>query len=317
MKKLWFAAAAVLAVGAVALSGPLAAFRDRGSDSAAAPESAAPLMALPGHAARPVHQPEPSAPSPSAPESPEIPDFAALPHYREALAGRYIDYWEDYPGMDIRDVVTYVNIGLDLPFYGDVARVEDPDDILVLCNKRFALPEDYAPKDLARTGGFYLRREARDAFNRMKKDAKKEGCDLNISSSYRSFESQRSFYDRYVRNERADGYSEDEAISRTDRYSARPGHSEHQTGLAVDLRVRGSTGPLSSMNYEETDEYAWLEAHAHLYGFILRYPSGCEHITGYVYEPWHWRYVGEETATHMYENKIATFEEYVALIPVT
>ena len=93
-----------------------------------------------------------------------------------------------------------------------------------------------------------------------------------------------------------------------DTYSARPGHSEHQTGLAIDLAAFNS----NLNNFEETKEYEWVKDNAHLYGFILRYPKGKEHITGYMFEPWHYRYVGTKVAKEIYEMDI-TFDEYYEL----
>ncbi len=265
-----------------------------------------------------LSSPDRSPPSVKLEEDPpdgKSASFEDMPHYRPGLAGRYQAYSDANPGMDIYGVVTYVNIGLDYPFYENVSEIENPDDILVLCNKYHRLPATYVPKGLALTGGRTLKKEARDAFELMRKAAKQAGRDLYISNSYRSYDSQKQYYDDYVKNEMRGGLTRGEATAEADEYSARPGHSEHQTALTFDLRTRGTTGSLSSIHYEETAEYAWLIENAHLYGYILRYPECYEHITGYTYEPWHWRYIGVDAATEMCEKGIATLEEYLATMP--
>jgi D-alanyl-D-alanine carboxypeptidase len=117
-----------------------------------------------------------------------------------------------------------------------------------------------------------------------------------ICSGFRSYAYQQNLYNRYVAR---DGKAE------ADRYSARPGHSEHQTGLAMDVNSVGQS-------FAYTSEGKWLAAHAHEYGFIIRYPKGKEDITGYMYEPWHIRYVGVEIAKEITEAGI-TFEEYMGV----
>lgn len=312
MKFLAFILGALVLLAAV-LYFPTKAYPDADEPYEDGSGEPAPVMADAGR--RSASEPEKAPPSikPEPEETPAL--FEDMPHYRPALDGRYRAYAEENPYMDTYDIVTYVNIGLDFPFYENVSEIEDPDNILVLCNKYNKLPASYVPGDLALTGGRTLKKDARDAFALMKKDAKQNGCDLYISNSYRSYSSQKSYYDDYVKNEMKSGVGQEEAVRRADEYSARPGHSEHQTALTFDLRTRGTTGSLSSMIYEETAEYAWLIENAHLYGYILRYPEGYEHITGYTYEPWHWRYIGVEAATEMHENGIATLEEYLATMP--
>ena len=125
--------------------------------------------------------------------------------------------------------------------------------------------------------------------------ARKEGLSLLCVSAYRTEDYQRGLY-----NSRVNSAGKEYA----DSYSARPGHSEHQTGLAVDINSTSGT-------FEYTDEFKWMVKHGHEYGFILRYPKGKEWITGYAYEPWHYRYVGEEVAKIIHDENI-TYEEYYA-----
>lgn len=160
------------------------------------------------------------------------------------------------------------------------------DGILVV-NKTYALPADYAPG---------VQSEAQAAFDRMQQDAWAEGLNIWIASGFRSYEYQSGLYSRYV-----DRSGKAEA----DRYSARPGHSEHQTGLAFDLNSIEDS-------FADTAEGKWVAEHCHEYGFIIRYPKGKESITGYIYEPWHIRYLGEEKAESVYSSGL-TLEEYLGI----
>lgn len=160
------------------------------------------------------------------------------------------------------------------------------DGILVV-NKTYALPSDYAPG---------VSSEAQAAFDAMQADATAMGLNIYISSAYRSYDYQAGLYQRYV-----DRSGKAEA----DRYSARPGHSEHQTGLAFDLNT-------ISDEFKDTDEGKWVAENCHKYGFIIRYPEEKESVTGYMYEPWHIRYLGVETATAVYESGLC-LEEYLGI----
>jgi D-alanyl-D-alanine carboxypeptidase len=185
----------------------------------------------------------------------------------------------------------------------------NPDDITVLVNKQFKLPENYNPDDLVEPNVPFIfeeklekrkmRREAAKALEEMFAAAKDDGIYLAGVSGYRSEQTQRALYENYAAR---DG---EEAANR---YSAKPGHSEHQTGLAMD--VSGSDGKCAAEDcFADTQEAKWLAEHAHEYGFIIRYPQGKEAITGYQYEPWHLRYVGKEAAREIAAKGI-TLEEY-------
>ena len=144
-----------------------------------------------------------------------------------------------------------------------------------------------------------LKKEAYRAFKKMYKDAEEEELYLYISSPYRSYSRQKTLYTNYSN---IDGTKE------ADKYSARPGYSEHQTGLAFDL---GTASNHNINDFASSNEFEWVNKNAYKYGFILRYPYGKTYITGYIYEPWHYRYVGIDVATYIYKNNI-TFEEYYA-----
>ncbi|MDR0251159.1 MAG: M15 family metallopeptidase [Burkholderiales bacterium] len=225
-------------------------------------------------------------------------------YYRANLLSRYIDYLEKNPDLDTQKAVVHVNADLDKPFYTDIKIVSQPENILVLCNKYNSLPEDYEPKDLVNVGGGYLlRAEAATAYREMMQAASQKNLAFQLRSAYRSYAYQQRVYNRYVTND---------GRSKADTYSARPGHSEHQTGLSFDITQPVSGGTLSSAHFDKTPQFAWLGKHAHEYGFILRYPASKTHITGFIYEPWHYRYAGKDVATQIYEQGL-TFDEYVAM----
>jgi len=217
---------------------------------------------------------------------------------------RYRAYAARCPDKSWDRVVLEVDIGLDRPFYEGVEPAEDPDSIAVLVNKYHALPEDYVPQLEAlgsRYGTGSLRPEAAQAFWDMAEAARKDGVALRSVSAYRSYQTQSAIYQRYLKNS---------GQTATDTFSARPGHSEHQTGLALDINT-ASRGA----HFEGTPAYAWLVEQCAEYGFILRYPQGKEEITGYCFEPWHYRYVGVEAARACMEAGL-TYEEHLALRPV-
>ena len=158
---------------------------------------------------------------------------------------------------------------------------------ILLVNKKYSLPSTYNPG---------VNPTAEAALKDLQEAAKKAGYNLPLISGFRSFSKQTIIYNNYVK---LDGQE------KADTYSARPGHSEHQSGLAFDV------GEISDY-YGDTPEGKWLAANAHLYGFIIRYPQGKTYITGYKYEPWHIRYVGIEHATNIYNQNI-TLEEYLGV----
>lgn len=165
---------------------------------------------------------------------------------------------------------------------------------VLLANKQHPLPETYAPGEEP---------EARTAFETMKAAAAEDGLDLSAFSTYRDFARQKQLYEGYVAK---DGQQA------ADRYSARPGYSEHQTGLAFDIGEAGQEQHWASASFGDTEGGKWLAANAHKYGFILRYPEGSEQITGYMHESWHFRYVGKDIATEIHQKGI-TLEEYLGV----
>ena len=142
-----------------------------------------------------------------------------------------------------------------------------------------------------------MRKEAKDAFEKLSMTAKSLGYRIVATSTYRSYEYQEALYTQYVK---------EKGLEYADLCSARKGHSEHQTGLAVD--VEGSNQDYDE--FEKSPEFSWMINHAHEFGFILRYPKNKTNITGFKYEPWHYRYVGHEVAKIIFEKNI-TLEEYL------
>ncbi len=189
-------------------------------------------------------------------------------------------------------------------FIRDYKLSKDPHyfyrSVTILINKEFALPKDFVPKDLVkadmplspRSNYPYMRKDAHDALKAMFEVALDEGFELWFHSGYRSYASQKLLYENYVVR-----YGQVQA----DIFSAKPGHSEHQSGLAIDITAPSSEGPFSVF-FGDSAEGKWVAKHAHEFGFIVRYPKDKTEITGYMYEPWHLRYVGVELATQLYTS---------------
>lgn len=202
----------------------------------------------------------------------------------EATESAVIDYSKNYEPLTFTD--------LDIPVHVEVVDGVTYADGVLIVNKEIPLPEDYNPG---------MEEEAENAYLRMFEDAAAEGLNFELVSGYRSYDYQAELYNNYVARDGKEA---------ADRYSAEPGHSEHQTGLAIDVGSYDSAVLLQT-SFEYTPEFEWLEVNAHKYGYIIRYMKGKEDITGYMYEPWHLRYVGDK-ATDIYESGL-TLEEYFDL----
>ncbi len=187
---------------------------------------------------------------------------------------------------------------------------EDDTEYLIIANRKHPLGKDYVPKDLVKVADdqtWKLCRAAKEAFEAMRLEMKKLGVyDTYNRSTYRSYSFQSSLYNGYIERDmgRYPELTREEVIAIVDTYSARPGTSDHQTGLTIDFN------PLNQ-SFEDLKAFSYMKDNAHKFGFILRYPEGKTDITGYKYEPWHWRFVGRNAATYIYENGI-TLEEYMA-----
>ena len=187
-------------------------------------------------------------------------------------------------------------------FYHNIKIISNPEEQTVLVNKNNQLEPVFVPKNLEKISldyAFdekYVTKETKKAFESLSKDAANLGYQIIAVSAYRDYDYQAKLYQHYL---------EEKGKEYADACSARPGHSEHQTGLAID--VMGSNQDYNL--FLNSKEYNWMVHNAHHYGFILRYPKGKEKITGFKFEPWHYRYVGKDLAQIIYENKW-TLEEY-------
>ncbi len=244
--------------------------------------------------------------SESTSENDEMAEYLAFSFYNEALDERYINYKNDNPDLSVEQAIVFVNIGLDNEFYTNISIIDEPEAIDACSNKYNSLGE-YKPDDLVklpekitnRSRDFYMREIAAEAFEKMVNDASLEGYEIKAMSTYRSYDYQKTLYNNYVAEDGVEG---------ADIYSARAGHSEHQTGLVADIMG----GDTSYNQFKNTKENEFILEKAHLYGFIVRYPEGKQHITGYKPEAWHIRYVGVELAT-LLKNEDLTLDEYWAI----
>lgn len=232
-----------------------------------------------------------------------ITKFAKDPYFIYERLNRYIDYYNSNKDNTTSEVIRIINTNTDYDFYTNIKSTDLSKGNLVIVNKYYKLESDYIPNDLVdvdpKYGSGKLYKDAYQHLIMMSDAAELEGLSFLAHSNYRSYNTQQGLYTNYVA---ANGQEA------ADSFSAKAGHSEHQTGLAMDLRAYNG-GDITK--FENSKEFKWVKEHAHLYGFILRYPEGKEALTGYSYEPWHYRYVGSDVAKYIYENNI-TYDEYYA-----
>lgn len=216
---------------------------------------------------------------------------------------RYLAYYKE-TRESYDNVVTYVNIGLDKEYYKD-AKINDSYSTDMLINKYSGVSESFEPSHLKKIPSeycknkeedSYLTKEALTVYMEMQSAAQAEGYDLLVNSAYRSYQDQEEVYKTYY-NLYGENYVR--------KYAAKPGFSEHQSGLSLDVASSHSN------IFEESKEFTWMKENAYKYGFVLRFPKNKEIVTGFRYEAWHYRYVGKDIAKYMYENNL-TFDEYHA-----
>ena len=191
---------------------------------------------------------------------------------------------------------------------GLVDTKNESDITMVVVNKNNGVPDEIAKnieKNLKRCGKKDVGKVIYDDLCKMFDDAKKDGINLWVCSGYRSQKYQEGLFNRQLNIMQKRGFKGEEAIKMAEKSVAKPGHSEHNIGLAVDINCADS-----QLKFEDSAEYKWLNKNAHKYGFIERYPKGKEYLTGCIFEPWHWRYVGKEDAKEI-KNSGKTLEEYV------
>lgn len=224
-------------------------------------------------------------------------DYTKISFHESENIKRYEEYAVSNPDMSADEIVWRVNNNLDKEKYSFDVEIQNPEGFHIIVNKYFKLSEDYIPPDLVEADGKLMRKSVRDAYIKMRDTAKEEGFTVSVSSAYRSALEQRRIYEKRL---------ETSTLSEVDEFCARPGYSEHQTGLALDIQGRIPGG----QNIHKTPEAKWLKSNCHRFGFILRYLPEIVEITGYESEPWHIRYVGEDVSTDMNEKNIQSFEEY-------
>lgn len=217
---------------------------------------------------------------------------------------RYQNYRKLNPTLTTEQIITEVNIGLDNDYYTNSSKTINLNTKYILVNKYNYLSNDYVPENLVKLNNQYALNNmqlvdyAKEAFEEMAAAAKKENLSIIAMSTYRSYEYQLNLYNQYVKQD---------GKEKADTYSGRPGYSEHQTGLAVDVY----NGKETYTNFEVTEEFKWMQENAYKYGFILRFPKNKTKETGYDYESWHYRYVGTEAAEYIHKNNISYEEYYV------
>ncbi len=185
---------------------------------------------------------------------------------------------------------------------------------LILVNKTHPIPEDYQVELKSIGSGHQIDARAYDDFKAMIQASQNDGVTIYVTSSYRDLNKQIALYEKKTDSYLQQGYSLEDALSKAGQVVAVPGTSEHHLGLALDM-VSSEYRRLDEKQ-EQTKGFQWLKEHSWEYGFILRYPNGSTDITGIIYEPWHFRYVGLEAAKEIYESGV-TLEEYLGAKPVT
>ncbi len=223
-------------------------------------------------------------------------------YYKKDNLERYINYYLKNNNLTNKEIVTNVNSNLDTPFYENYELTDTSKDTLMIVNKHYKIEDNYKPDNLVTVDAEHgypnkIRADVYEEFKKMYEEAKKDNVKIFIASPYRSYSDQNVLYTYYVNTD---------GKKNADTYSARPGFSEHHTGLAMDLIPEYG---LDLDTFENSDGFKWMQENAYKFGFILRYPKDKEYITGYIYEPWHYRYVGTSTATTI-KNEGLTFEEY-------
>ncbi len=233
--------------------------------------------------------------------------YSSVAWYKAENEERYKAYGDKKPELSPEKVVTYVNLGLDGPYYTNVYPAKKEDGIFILVNKYSYVERGFEPANLVELDSsckvsgksVKLVKEAADAFKRLSADALELEYHIIGMSGYRTYAYQENLYNNYLKNDTKEN---------VDTYSARPGYSEHHTGLALDVQ----TDSVSFNNFGQTKEYEWLLDNAHKYGFVIHYTEENQWITGYMPEEWHIRYLGVEAATYIYDNNLSV-DEYLTM----
>ncbi len=184
-----------------------------------------------------------------------------------------------------------------------------------IINNENPLPENYSPALERVQGDFSMDSRCAEYAREMISAARLDGIELNVVSAYRNVQKQQENLDAYIERMINEGHSEEEARRLALLEIAKPGTSEHNAGLALDILTADwwETHDDVTSDFENTEEFKWLNEHAHEYGFILRYPKGAEKITGYAYEPWHYRFVGKYYAEKIKKSGLPFEHFYISI----
>ncbi len=229
----------------------------------------------------------------------DLGDYIKISNVEVDKINRYKEF-QNQNNTTLDEAVTKVNIGLDKDFYTDITTISNPNSYTLLINKYRSLPEDYIPCDLTSLSinpNMKLRKKAAEAYEELQSAALIDHVIIIPFSAFRTKDYQNKLYTNYKNKD---------GVLIADTYSARPRHSEHETGLAIDVRSNTLIDNLTE------NDYKWMLQNSYKYGFIVRYAYATSAITGYIEEPWHLRYVGKEIAKDIYEKNI-TFDEYYDL----
>lgn len=226
-------------------------------------------------------------------------------YFLEKNFNEYLEYQKSHKSTSYENIIAIVNVKAHNGWYGVTYNTDTSKDKLMLVNKFYKLDENFERNDIedipltVAYSGQKASKVVIEQYLKMREDIQNElNVHLMVNSSYRPYKDQEEIYNSFKL--RGQSYA--------DSYAARPGFSEHQTGLALDIT---SLEHKNQKDFTLSEEYQWLKENCHKYGFILRYPENKEHITGYNTESWHFRYIGEEIATKVYNEGI-TFDEYYA-----
>lgn len=225
-------------------------------------------------------------------------------YFMEKNLSRYLSYQKKNTKKDMSDIVASVNTDTDRPFYTNTKDTDMSKKDLILVNKYYKISKDIEAPTVVTISNKYayannqIKEDIYPYFKEMCESALTENIKLIANSGYRSYESQEKIYK---------AYEDSKGSEYADQYAAKQGFSEHQTGLTIDIIAVGT----NRNTFEASPAFAWLQEHAAEFGFILRFPKGKEHLTGYEYESWHYRYVGKDVAQKIKKLDI-TFDEYYA-----
>lgn len=233
-----------------------------------------------------------------------IPKFSKQKYFIEKNLKQYISYSKENPTAKIKEIITIVNTQTYKIPYEEVSKADTTKEELILVNKYYYLEENFPGEEQLITispkyayANIKIRKEIYEEYKNMWEGAKEEGITLIASAGYRSYEKQKKAYDFYS-DTKGENYAE--------KMVAKPGFSETQTGLAINLTARGTT----KADFANSEAYKWLQENAAEYGFILRYPKEKEDITLFPFDPCHWRYVGKKAAKIIQKENISLEEYY-------